>query len=164
MTLKCLVVYYSLTGNTRLIAEAISKELGADLIDLRPVKELKAGKFTTFMWGGAQAKMHQKPELQAYDTKVNEYNLIFLGTPVWAWTCSPPVRTFIENEKLVGKKVALWCCAGGDGIKGLARFQKELKQCTVVGKIIFTEPLKNQPEDAVRRAKDWAKECLQKAG
>lgn len=164
MALKCLVVYYSLTGNTRMIAEAISKELGAALLDLRPVKELKAGKFTTYMWGGVQAKMHSTPELQPYDTKVAEYDLILLGTPVWAWTCCPPIRSFIEKEKLAGKKVALWCCAGGDGKKALVRYAKTLPQSTIVGKIIFTDPLINQPEESARRAKDWAKECLQKAG
>ncbi len=164
MAAKTLVVYYSLTGNTHLIAEAIQKELSADVLELHPVKELKAGKFTTYMWGGAQAKMHRKPDLQAYDTKVNNYDLIFLGTPIWAWTCSPPVRSFIGKEKLAGKKVALWCCAGGDGIKGLGRFEKELKNCTVVGKMIFMDPLTHQPEESARRAKDWAKECLQKAG
>ncbi len=157
-------MYYSLTGNTRLIAEAIRKELGADVLELHPVKGLKAGKFTTFMWGGAQAKMHKKPELQAYDTKVNDYDLVFLGTPVWAWTCSPPVRSFIEKEKLAGKKVAIWCCAGADGIKGLARFEKTLPRSTIVGKTIFTEPLTHQPEETARRAKEWAEECLQKAG
>ncbi len=164
MTLKILVVYYSLTGNTRLIAEAISKELGADLLDLRPVKELKAGKFTTFIWGGAQAKMHSKPELQAYATTVADYDLIFLGTPVWAWTCSPPVQSFIAKEKLAGKKVAIWCCAGGDGKKALERYEKMLRQSTIIGKSIFKDPLKNQPDEAALRAKDWAKECLQKAG
>jgi len=164
MTLKCLVAYYSLTGNTRLIAEAIGKELEAEILEIHPVKELKAGKFITFIWGGAQAKMHNRPELQPYTKNVNAYDLIFLGTPVWAWTLSPPIRSFIEKEKFTGKKVAIWCCATGNGKKALKRFEKMLPESTIIGKMSFRDPLKKHPEEATRQAKLWAKECLLKAG
>jgi len=58
---KMLIVFYSLTGNTRFIAEAIAETINADVLELKPIKELKADSGMKYMWGGAQATMKKKP-------------------------------------------------------------------------------------------------------
>jgi len=124
---KILIVYYSLTGNTQFIAETLRDTIEADILELKPIKELKANSGTRFMWGGYQSTMKKKPELMEFDINPLEYDLLILGTPVWAWNISPPMRSFLSKFDLTGKKVALWMCHAGDGVKAMERFREALK-------------------------------------
>ena len=165
--MKILIVYYSLTGNTRLMADIIRQTLNLDetaMLEIKPVKDFAAGKFSTYMWGGFQAKMSSTPELQPYDLDVGQYDLIFLGTPVWAWTLAPPVRSFVEKEaaKLKTAKLALFACSGGDGRKAMERFEKFLQGYTIIGTRRFIEPKSSRPEEQKEKAIAWAKEMIAK--
>lgn len=158
--LKTLVVYYSLTGNTKMIAESIAEAMNTDVLALKPVKELKADSVMKYMWGGAQATMKKKPKLEDISIDPLAYDFIFIGTPVWAWTFSPPIRTFLSQFDFTGKKVALWVCAGGDGIKAMERFKEAIKGAIILGDICFQEPLTKTPEDAKQKAIVWAKDVI----
>ena len=57
---KILIVYYSLTGNTQFIAEALRDSIEADILELKPIKELNPESGTKFMWGGFQSTMKKK--------------------------------------------------------------------------------------------------------
>ncbi|MHA2009864.1 MAG: flavodoxin family protein [Promethearchaeota archaeon] len=81
---KVLVVFYSLTGNTKLIAESIKDALDTDILELKPVKELNPEGGSKFFWGGYQSTMKLKPKLKDFDLNPLEYDLIIIGTPVWA--------------------------------------------------------------------------------
>lgn len=158
---KVLVVYYSLTGNTKLIAETISDTINGDILELKPVKELSAEGSMKYVWGGYQASMKKKPKLKVFDTNPLEYDLIFLGIPVWAWRYSPPIRSFLSMIDLSGKKVALWTCSAGDGIKAMSRFKEALKKANIVGEIRFKEPKQHETEEAKEKVASWAKETIQ---
>ncbi|MFX0059578.1 MAG: flavodoxin family protein, partial [Candidatus Heimdallarchaeota archaeon] len=93
---RILIVYYSLTGHTKFIAETIKAAINADILALKPVKELKSDSSMKYMWGGAQATMKKKPKLEEFSIDPLAYDLIFLGTPVWAWTFTPPIRSFLS--------------------------------------------------------------------
>jgi len=159
---KVLVVYYSLTGNTKMIAEAIAESIDSDILELKPVKELNADSGMKYFWGGFQATMKKKPKLEEFDINPLDYELIILGTPVWAWTISPPIRSFLSMFKLSGKKVALWTCSGGDGIKAMKQFKEILKDINIIGEIRFKEPRQYGPDEAKERARVWAKNLIQK--
>lgn len=159
---KNLIVYYSLTGNTKFIAESIKKSIDADILELKPIKELKAEGSMKYMWGGAQAVMKKKPKLEEFDVNPLDYDLIFLGTPVWAWRYTPPIRSFLSKFNLSGKNVAIWMCCGGDGIKSMVRFKDALKDANIVGDIRFQEPLKQESEEIKEKSKAWALEIIQK--
>lgn len=159
---KILVVFYSLTGNTKFIAEAIAEAINADILEIKPVKELDAESGMKYFWGGFQATMKKKPKLKEFDINPLDYDLIFLGTPVWAWTFSPPIRSFLKKYDLSGKNIALWVCAGGDGIKAMNRFKEVLKDINIISEIRFKEPKKNAPENAKEKAMAWAKDIIQK--
>jgi len=75
---KILIVYYSLTGNTQFIAESLRDTIEADILELKPIKELKANSGTRFMWGGYQSTMKKKPELMDFDINPLEYDLMIL--------------------------------------------------------------------------------------
>ena len=111
--MKKLVVFYSLDGNTRLMAESVASATGADILELKPVKEITRNNFMKIFVGGKQAFTKAEPELLPFDLKPEDYDIIFFGTPVWAWTYSPALRTYFRDHKPVGKKVALFYCHGG---------------------------------------------------
>jgi len=159
---KILIVYYSLTGNTQFIAETIRDTIKADILELKPVKELNPSSSMKYMWGGFQATMKKKPELNEIDKNPLDYDLLFLGTPVWAWTYSPPLRSFLSMYDLSGKKIAIWTCSAGEPGKGLERFSNALKDTEIIGKIGFREPLNNNPEEAKEKAISWVNEIMKK--
>jgi flavodoxin len=159
---KSLVVYYSLTGNTKLIAEAIKDSLNSEILELKPEKELNADGSMKYFWGGFQATMRMKPKLETIKINPLDYDLIFIGSPVWAWRQSPPINSFLEEYDFSGKNIALWMCAAGNGVKAMDRFKKEIKDADILGEICFTEPLQNDPEQVKTRVKEWSKIILQK--
>ena len=159
MSKKPLIVYYSLTGNTQFIAEAIKGVIDADILALKPVKELNPEKSSRFFWGGYQANMKKKPNLEPFDINPLDYDLIILGFPVWSWTFSPPTRTFITKYDLSGKKVALWSCSQGGTEKGINKIKIELEGANIIGTLNLTEPLK-KPEESKKRAIEWAQNMI----
>ena len=160
---KILIVYYSLTGNTQFIAETLRDTIEADILELKPIKELKGDSGTRFMWGGFQSTMKKKPELKDFDTNPLEYDLIILGTPTWAWNISPPMRSFLSKFDLTDKKVALWMCHAGDGIKAMNRFKETIKNANIVGSISFQDPLKKESDENKEKAIAWIKEVTKQA-
>jgi len=158
---KVLVVFYSLTGNTKMIAEEISGMLDSELLELKPIKELDPESGMTYAWGGFQATMGIKPKLEPFEINPLDYDLIFLGSPVWAWRQSPPVLSFVKSYDFSGKNLALWMCAAGNGKKAMERFKKELKNANIISDIRFREPLENNPEQAKQTAKNWARKVLE---
>jgi len=155
---KILVIFYSLTGNTKFIAETMAKEIGADLLELKPKNEIKARSFMKYFWGGKQVMMKEKPKLLPMDKNPNDYDLIFIGTPAWAWNYSPPLRSFFNQVKLRNKKIGLFCCHGGQIGKTLTKMKKELDGNVILGAMDFFEPLKNNPEKNTTLSAKWAKE------
>ena len=154
---KILIVYYSLTGNTQFIAETLRDSIEADILELKPIKELKADSGTRFMWGGYQSTMKKKPKLKDFNINPLEYDLIILGTPVWAWNISPPMRSFLSKYDLTGKNVALWMCHAGDGIKAMIRFKETLKSVIIIESISFQDPLKKDSDKNKEKAIAWIK-------
>ena len=152
---KILIVYYSLTGNTQFIAEALRDSIEADILELKPIKELNPNKGTRFMWGGFQSTMKKSPELMDFDINPLEYDLLILGTPVWAWNISPPMRSFLSKFDLTGKKVALWMCHAGDGVKAMNRFKETLSVANIVENISFQDPLKKDSDGNKEKAITW---------
>ena len=159
MPSKPLIVYYSLTGNTKLIAEAIKGVIDADILALKPIKELNPEKSSRYFWGGYQANMKKKPKLEHFDINPLDYDFIILGFPVWSWTFSPPTRTFITKYDLTGKKVALWSCSQGGTEKALNKIKIELEGAHIIGTLNLTEPLKN-PEESKKKAVEWAQKMI----
>ncbi len=148
--MKAAVVYYSMSGTCRKLAELIEKETGADLIELVPKKAYPDKGFRKFFWGGKSALMADLPELEAYDFDAGRFDLIIFGTPVWASTFTPPLRTFIEEnrEALSDKDFAAYaCCMGSGGEKTLRKLQKELEIGRFVSEAVYLETDVNKKAD-----------------
>ena len=147
-SMKTIVVYYSLEGNTKLAAEAVAKELGADILPLIPVKAYPTGKVSKLVWGGKAAVMAEKPKLQPYIFNAADYDCIIFGSPVWASNFAPPLRTFIHDNDLSGKKFAAFVCetAGGDE-KTFLKLKAELGIDSLEAELTLLDP-KFKPDPA----------------
>ena len=145
--MKTAVVYYSMHGNVRYVSEKVAKGLGADLIELIPVKAYPDKGAMQFIWGGSAVTFKKKPELEPYTFNASDYDLVIIGTPVWASNFTPPLRTFFENNDLTGKKIAVIAtCAGGDSSKCIEAVKEAVKADTLAATLSLVEP-KGQPSD-----------------
>lgn len=154
--MKSAVIYFSLDGNTKYAAGKIADRLGADLIRLIPDKEYPTGKISKYFWGGKSATFGETPKLEPYRFDQNQYDLVILGTPIWAGTFTPPLRTFIKENNLADKQIALFaCCSGGKTDKCFEQMKKEAGDCTVVSTLQLIEPLKAIEADVDRSISEF---------
>ena len=158
--MKKLIVFFSLNGNTKLIAENISEEINADILELKYTKERKTKGFMKYFIGGREVLKKLKPELLPFDKNPADYDLIFIGTPVWASTFTPPFNTFFTTNRLRDKKIALFCCYGGAEGKTFKNIKQLLRGGEIVGEIGFKEPIKKDKEKNIEKAKEWAKNII----
>jgi flavodoxin len=112
---QTLIVYYSLTGTTEKAVNTLLNFIKADTIRLIPEKEIKKEGFFKYMWGGGQVVMKQEPKLKPFKIDFDQYQHIIIGTPIWAWTFSPPVRSFLKTHTFKHKNIYyLYTHEGGD--------------------------------------------------
>ncbi len=111
--MKTLVVYYSRTGCTRKVAEHIAQSLQADLLELKEQANRRG--MRGFITGGYDAIRHKRTELMPFDIDLQVYDLIITGSPVWAGTLCPAVRTFLQKAAPSIQRIAFFCTHGGGG-------------------------------------------------
>ena len=110
-----------------------------------------------YAWGGGQAIFGIKPKLEPLSVDLGAYDLIILGTPVWAGSPAPAVVSFLDKAKPNGKKVALFCCHGGGMGSVFKKLKARLGGNTIVSEIDFMLPLKNQGDELKQKISGWAK-------
>ena len=116
-TPKTLVVFYSQTSNTKAVATEIATKLGADMAEIVPV-ELYEGDFhATIERGKKELDEGVYPEIQPLTVNVADYDVVFLGYPIWFGTYAPPVFTFLDQVDLSGKKIVPFCTFGSGGLE-----------------------------------------------
>ena len=124
---KLIVIYYSFDGNTKEAALRISQELGADIEELVPEKEIPREGAKKFMVGGRQAMFGECPPIKPVRAELSAYDGIILGTPVWAGKCAPPINTFLKEHDCADKVFAVFTSSGGgDSEKCMKALGKKL--------------------------------------
>lgn len=143
--MKSLIVYYSMGGNTQYAAETIAASTGADLLRIEPTKQYPDSGFRKFFWGGKSAVMAETPELKPYVFHADDYDRIVFGFPVWAGNITPPIRTFIRENKLDGKRIAAFACESGAGAeKAFGKLKAALGIEKLEAELILIDP-KDKP-------------------
>jgi flavodoxin len=158
--MKILVLYYSLDGNTKFIADTISEEINCDILRLNPKKDVPKKGFLKFVWGGKQVVLNQKPELESLNKDFKEYDLIIMGSPVWAGSYAPAFNTFFSEVNIINKKIALFCCYAGSEGKIFNAFKSQLGENEVIGEIGFKDPIKNNRQQNIENVKQWMHKCI----
>jgi len=155
--MKTAVIYYSLDGNSAIVAQEIKAQLNADLIRLQTKDEKKRGKIGKMLWGGGMVFFGKKPPLKPYSFDPSAYDLIIIGAPVWASSPAPPVKTFISEADITGKKIALFVCHVGGKGNALEIFKTLLAGNDIAGETDFINPYKCGSEELKQKVADWVK-------
>jgi flavodoxin len=109
--MKTLVVFYSRSGSTKKIAQTLAKKLGADLDEI--IDHTDRSGIKGWLLAGRDAMKQSLTDISVKkDPK--KYDLIVVGSPVWAWTGAPAVRTYLTKYKSQIKKVAIFTTSGSD--------------------------------------------------
>jgi flavodoxin len=90
-----LVLYYSLTGKTRLLAERIAEILSCDIEEIVELEERRG--LLGFLRSGFDAVKENFTEIKPPKTNFREYDRIIICSPVWAMNLPPAVRTFVKS-------------------------------------------------------------------
>lgn len=110
--IKILVAYFSYSGTTRNIANAISEKTGGDLFEIAS----QEGYSDVYMESNREIRGNERPALTDTVENMDAYDVVFVGYPVW-WHATPaPVNTFLESYDLTGKLIIPFCTSGGSGI------------------------------------------------
>ena len=125
--MSILVVYYSRSGMTKKIAQAIAEKLGADQEEIISLEERKG--LTGYLKSGQEAAQKKLAKIKPPEKKVGDYDLVIVGTPVWVGTMSSPVRTYLNSNLGRFRTVAFFTTQGS------IKDQKVFKELTeVLGK------------------------------
>lgn len=109
---KVLVAYFSYSGTTKNIANAISEKIGGDLFEITP----QDGYSNVYMESNSEIRGNKRPALTETVENMDEYDIVFVGYPVW-WHATPaPINTFLESYNLTGKLIIPFCTSGESDI------------------------------------------------
>lgn len=101
-----LIVYYSRSGNTRVVAENIHTALGGDIVELQTVHPYPEEYRATTEQAQKELKANYFPPLKTSVDDISPYDVILVGSPNWWGTFASPVRGFLAQHNFSGKKVA----------------------------------------------------------
>ncbi len=145
--MKDIIGYYSMLGNTEYAAKLIAENTGADTLRIEPEKAYPDKGFKKFFWGGKSAVMAETPALRPYAFDPAAYERVIFGSPVWAGNMTPPLRTFIRENDLGGKRFAVFACESGSGAeKAFAKMKALLGVGAFDAELILIDP-KSKPND-----------------
>ena len=100
--MKNLVVYYSKTGNTETVAKEIAKVVDGD------IKKIELKRRISFFWAGFSAAIGKEGKIKPIDFDLEDYDNIFIGSPVWAGKTSTPLNAFLSRSDFTGKNVYIF--------------------------------------------------------
>lgn len=110
--MSSLVLYYSWTGNTEVVAKAIQELTGCDSACIEELKQRKPG--IGFVGAAFSALIGAKSKLKPLTVSLSNYDTIYLGSQVWASRSTPAVNTFLDQADLKGKNVYLFLTLADD--------------------------------------------------
>jgi len=127
--MKVLVVFYSRTGTTKKVAERIAEELKSNGVEVAleeiVEKERRSG-FLGWIRACKDATLRRPAEIEPVKANPADFWVVVLGTPVWAWTLTPAVRTFLMEHAASCERVAFFCTMGSSGAERAFRTMEEL--------------------------------------
>ncbi|MCW8801900.1 MAG: NAD(P)H-dependent oxidoreductase [Candidatus Bathyarchaeota archaeon] len=150
--MKTLVTYYSKTGNTKYVAQKIADQLNAEMSEIRDKKNRK-GKLN-FVKSGYESIREKLTEIEV-TKKIDEYDFVIVGSPVWAGKIPPAIRTFLVKNDFGTKKIAFFVTVGGDKPEKALNAMKEIiSPQNPVSELAITEAMKNI-EEINSKISDW---------
>lgn len=113
---ETLVAYLTRSGNTRVIAGQISRDLGADLFEIRAFQPYPADYEEMVAQAERERVERYEPPLAELVNDIAAYRTVFLGFPIWGMTAPSVMRSFLSNHDLRGKRIIPFITHGGYGV------------------------------------------------
>lgn len=158
---KKLVAYFSASGVTAKAAGKLAKAADADLFEIKPVQPYTRADLD---WMNKKSRSSiemadksSRPEIAEKVSNMADYDVIFVGFPIWWYVAPTIINTFLEQYDLSGKKIVLFATSGGSGF---GKTVENLKGSVATDTIIKEGKLLNGSiSEAELRA--WAKEIAE---
>lgn len=147
------------TGNTRFVAEAVSNTLDADIEEIKPSANISTTGVGYVVMGLRQLLSQPEPKIEPLKSYLSEYDTVIIGTPVWSYTFSSPIRTFLKSYDLTGKNAALFCTHAGDKGQTFENMSQALSGCSIIGDHEFYAPLRDKVKTE-SEARTWSSSML----
>ena len=129
---KTLVLYYSENGTTKTVAEELQKQLGADIEAVEAVEPYTGDFGATIQRGNKERESGNWPAIKPLQKKIAEYDVIFLGYPIWYGTYANPIVTLVKAENFAGKTIVPFCTFGSGGLNtSAADLEKALPKAKI---------------------------------
>lgn len=116
---KKLVAYFSASGVTAKAAEKLAKAADADLFEIKPVQPYTRADLD---WMNKKSRSSvemadksSRPEIAEKVSNMADYDVIFVGFPIWWYVAPTIINTFLESYDFSGKKIVLFATSGGSG-------------------------------------------------
>lgn len=139
--MKALVVYFTRTGNTKVVAEFLAGKLDCD------IEEIVDDKKRTGFIGSAGAyisPINKKTTIKKIKADLKKYDTIILGTPIWWYTIAPAAREFITKNKSRINDIALfYTCVKETKIKAVEDVKDHFGKAPCSAVCIESESIKN---------------------
>lgn len=158
MDKKILIAYFSWSGNTKSIAEKIHNTVGGDIFRIETAVPYPTD-YNEAAYGVAKKQHDERTKPKLKDNgNVSNYDLIFIGTPVWWYETAPAVKTFLSENNFEGKTILPFITHGGGGkytiaedMGKMAKGSKVLKPLVIYG---------NGGTNAQQEIDNWLKKSL----
>ncbi|MCD8337352.1 MAG: NAD(P)H-dependent oxidoreductase [Lachnospiraceae bacterium] len=128
MAKKALVAYFSASGVTAALAKRLADAIGADLHEIQPeVPYTKEDLDWTNKNSRSSEEMNDKsfrPQIANRMENIDDYNIIYIGFPIWWYVAPTIINTFLEQYNLAGKEIIPFATSGSSG---MGRTNEELK-------------------------------------
>lgn len=127
---KKLVAYFSASGVTKKVAEQLSQVAGADLFEIRPAVPYTDADLN---WRDTHSRSsvemndpHSRPNIAETLSTMADYDVIFLGFPIWWYTAPTIIHTFLESYDFSNKTIVPFATSVGSGF---GKTIESLKPC-----------------------------------
>ena len=133
--MKKLIAYFSASGTTKKVAEKLSKVAEADLFEITPKVPYTNADLN---W----MDKNSRPDIADKSLDTSEYDVIFLGFPIWWYVAPTIINTFLESYDFSGKTIVLFATSGGSGFGQTIKYlQQSAPNATIKeGKLLNGNP------------------------
>lgn len=124
--MKTLIIYYSDTGKTKTVSKTLAEELNADIIEIKDATQKKG--LLTKIGNSIDAFREKKTKIKPEKINIDDYSLIYIGTPTWASNPTPAIITLIDRLQLKNKDVIIFTTLNNNGGENtLKRMNEKIK-------------------------------------
>ncbi|BBF41555.1 flavodoxin [Lachnospiraceae bacterium KM106-2] len=123
----------NLMGNTEIPARMIQKVTGADLFQIQTERYYRSAFMGTSITAWAEEKFNMRPNLAAIPENLDQYDVIYVGYPIWWFNAPMAIGSFFDSYDLTGKTIIPFCTSQDNGIDVSMNYIREVcKDATVL--------------------------------